>query len=383
MKGFKGEGRKGPDSAASFPGNHGIFMLGHELGNVLHGMLGITELLRDTGLSREQERWLKAIEHCGRQMHHLIESVASRHGETEPGIRPRPVPVDGVKLLEQAVIKHYSTARARHNQLYLLLDTDLPRCWKLDPRLLHQLLDNLMGNAVKFTQAGEIVLTATIAGQKYAPDSLLLRVTDTGPGVSAAVAQEIFEAYRKGEETIGAGSHSMGLGLFICQRIVRAMNASLDLREPDGGGACFEVLFPGVLQESSRKTWPRLLLLSRIHCQLDLEGTLRKSVEYFLSRLGVSCAGETRSDTEDSGDRLQIIISPAEATEKDAAPALKLESLDGVPGPHVLASPVLLSGLAPQLLDMALQWLSSRDKPGSAPARYRPEQRGDRDSHPA
>lgn len=360
-----------------------MFMLGHELGNVLHGMLGITELLRDSGLNQEQERWLKAIEHCGRQMHHLIESVASGHGEAEPGIRPRPVRVDGVKLLEQAVIKHFPAARARRNRLVLLLDADLPRCWELDPRLLHQLLDNLLSNAVKFTQAGEIVLSATIAGQQYTPDSLLLRVTDSGPGVSAAMVREIYEAYRQGEKAIGAGSHSMGLGLFICQSIVQAMNASLDLREPDGGGACFEVMLPGVLKESSQKTWPRFLLLSRIHCQLELEGTLRKSFEHFLSRLGVSWAGEPSSVTEASGDRLQIRISLVGATKKDAAPALKLESLDGFPGPHVLASPVLLSSLAPQLLDMALQCLSSRDKPGSAPARYRPEQKGDRGSHPA
>ena len=81
-----------------------------------------------------------------------------------------------------------------------------------------------------------------------------------------------------------------------------------------------------------------------------------------------------------------VLLAGLWATEPDcadAAPALKLESLDGFPGPHVLASPVLLSSLAPQLLDMALQCLSSRDKPGSAPARYRPEQKGDRGSHPA
>lgn len=348
-------------------------MLGHELGNVLNGLLGMTGLLRESGLSPEQRCWLDAIEQSGKQMHQLIESSSSVDCGAGPGVLPQFVRMDGIKLLEQVVISQVPAARVRNNRLVLLVDPDLPRYWCSDPRRLRQLLDNLLGNSAKFTQNGKIVVTATSSRCKNTPAALVLRVSDTGPGIPAAVAQRIFEAYRQGDDFSGTKPVGMGLGLFICQRIARLLNARLDWSEPEGGGACFEVTLQGALDASSENTWPGISLMSRIHCRLELRGNLRLSTENFLSRLGVSWSNDASTGLKDTGDRLQIRISQASRSEKEPSPALKFEPLVDGCGVKILLAPILQSALAPLLLNMALQWLSPGDTPDSDPGLCRPE----------
>jgi len=373
MKEFKGRGQERLISANSIPSNHKLFMLGHELGNVLNGLLGMTGLLRESGLSPEQRRWLDAIEQSGKQMHQLIASSSSVDCGAGPGVLPQIVRMDGIKLLEQVVISQIPAARASKNRLALLVDPDLPRYWCGDPCRLRQLLDNLLGNSAKFTQNGKIVLTATTSRRKNAPAALVLRVSDSGPGIPAAVAQRIFEPYRQGNDVSGTKPVGMGLGLFICQRIARLLNARLDWSEPEGGGACFEVTLQGALDASKEDAWPGISLMSRIHCLLELRGTLRLSTENFLSRLGVSWSDNASSSLKDTGDRLRIRISQAGRSEKEPSPALKFEPLADGCGVKILLAPLLQSALAPLLLNMALQWLSPGDKQGSDPGLCRPE----------
>jgi two-component system sensor histidine kinase/response regulator len=123
---------------------------------------------------------------------------------------------------------------AAAKEIALLLEVDAPpttlRC---DPRRLGQVLDNLLGNAVKFSPA----CSAVRVSLSRAPAGLRLCVTDQGPGIPEQERTRIFEAFHKGAARPTGGEASSGLGLAICQRIVSAHGGTLRAEDDPGGGA--------------------------------------------------------------------------------------------------------------------------------------------------
>jgi hypothetical protein len=358
-----------------FPVDHNVALLGHELGNVLNGLLGMAELLGDSGLNAEQFRWLKAIEHSSRQMQSLIQTVRFFESESGLSIVPRYNRTDGVELLEQVVISHTPAASSRNNQLLLVLDPDLPKHWFCDSCLVRQLLDNLVGNAIKFTSAGKIVIEVAAAhGSGTASEMLELRISDTGPGLGTAAGKWIFDAYQRSCPSTGDQSGDRGLGLFICRNIVLAMNGKISCSSPKSGGARFTVALPEAL--IFNETYSPVLnssLLAQIRCQLKLGEPLRRSVMNFLTRLGVSCSNHEPATAHTSGHGIVLLISDAAGMKENPLPGLLLtpQSRPGLAlGSRILAAPVLESSLGLLLLEMALQWRSLAIRngiPGSAP----------------
>jgi hypothetical protein len=355
------KGHKGDFPSTVFPDDHSVTMLGHELGNVLNGLLGMAELLGDSGLSAEQDRWLTAIEHSGRQMQSLISTVRFLKGGAGLNIVPRKRREDGMELLEQVIISHTPAARSRNNRLLLVTEPGLPRHWYCDACLVRQLLDNLLGNAIKFTRAGEIVVeVASAPGAGAAGEMLEFRITDTGPGLGAVAEKQIFGAYQRSSPSHGDNSGDRGLGLFICSKIVLAMNGRISCSSPKGGGACFEIAFPEVLT-LQQDAFPvlRSSLLAQIQCQLELGFPLRRSVENFLTNLGVRWSNHESTVAHSSGHGLTLVISDSARTRGNHHPGLLLMPVshpDREPGSRILDAPVLESNLGALLLEIALQW---------------------------
>lgn len=392
MKGYKHGGS--PSKV-----NQGVAELGHELGNVLNGLLGMTRLVRDSGLNAEQEYWLGAIEQSGRQLRSLIESFLHEPRQGGFSSRLKPVGLDGIELLEQALLAHAPAARTGVGRLLLIVAPAVPRQWYCDPCMLRQVLDNLLANALKFTPAGEVVLEVTTAAEgDWPPGTLRLAVVDTGPGIDPAQGQRIFRAYERGIDGVGDTVPGYGLGLFICRRIVRAMGGTIGCTSPDAGGACFEVVLPGVIATVPTRATPLpTRILRSVDCCLDLRGRLRQSVASCLTRLGVAwwlpAQGETpvtapEAETGSGGqsaNRLSISVTEVPAVVGHTGPTLSLraESPAGhVTGCKCLQLPILECALGPALLELALQWLWVRnDKPDSAPAQRRQGPRDGRDSH--
>jgi len=369
------KGHKGGFPTTKFPDDHSVAMLGHELGNVLNGLLGMAELLGNSGLSAEQDRWLTAIEHSGRQMQSLISTVRFIEGGAELNIVPRKCRADGMELLEQVITSHTPAARLRNNRLLLVTEPGLPRYWYCDACLVRQLLDNLVGNAIKFTCAGEIVVeVASVPGAGATGKILEFRITDTGPGLGAVAEKHIFGAYQRSAPSYGDNPGDRGLGLFICRKIVLAMNGRISCSSPSGGGACFQVNLPETLV-FQRNDIPvlRSSLLAQICCQLELDNPLRRSVENFLTDLGVRWSNQEPTLANSSGHSLDLVISDTARTPGNHAPGLLLTPLlhsGREPGSRILDAPVLESKLGALLLEIALQWrrLEIRNgTPGSVP----------------
>jgi hypothetical protein len=280
--------------------------------------------------------------------------------------------VDGLDLLEQVVISHTPAACAGNNRLLLVADPALPRYWLVDACLVRQLLDNLVGNAIKFTQSGEIVIGAESMVVDGTPgDAIRLIVSDTGPGFDGAVAEQIFSAYYRCTEAGKGGAGNRGLGLYICQSIAKAMSGRITTMSPEGGGARFEVLLPGAVPiEEPGWLIPRSTLLQQVECQLRLGGALRRSVANFLARLGVRySAGEF----DPPGKGFVLKISEAPGRGYGEPPSLLFAphpADDTAPRRRTLQAPLLESTLGAMLLEMALEWrglVLRNESPGSIP----------------
>jgi anti-sigma regulatory factor (Ser/Thr protein kinase) len=345
--------------------NQGVAELGHELGNVLNGLLGMTRLVRDSGLNAEQERWLRAIEQSGRQMRWLVDAFRCEPGCPDPAIPHHPVRLDGIDMLEQALLAHAPSARDSFNRLLLVADPQLPRYWMCDPRPLRQVLDNLLGNALKFTNSGEVVLEAERPGrQKAGPGDLRITVTDSGPGIDATLGSRMFAAYEQGEASVTGRSMGRGLGLFIARRIVESMGGAISWSSPANGGVRFEVLLPGVLaHEPAASGKLPTGMLRNLDCQVDLAGPLRRSVIGCLARLGTG-------HRHQEGEWLRVSLTELPMTGDHPGPVLGLTAQTAageVIGSKRLQAPILECSLGPLLLEFALEWLWIRnEKPGFA-----------------
>lgn len=329
--------------------------LDHEVGNVVNGLLGMARLVRDSGVTAEQDYWLQAIEQSGLQLGRLIGAFGRQRTSGDWPVIVRRTRLDGVGLLEQILLSHTPAARHRGNQLLLTVSPRLARIWHTDPCLLRQVLDNLLSNAIKFTSSGRVVLKAAPRlADASSRDTLILRVTDSGPGIDEAVGRRMFEAYQQGPGAAGAGS---GLGLSICRSIVIAMDADLDWSSPGRGGACFELRVPDVVERGSRAILPTPRLLRSLHCRLDLAGALRGSVAAMLSRLGVRWSLGDAGVANDGA--MQIVIEEAPARPGPDLLLRVVHPAGASPAARRLRAPLLERTLGPKLLELALAGVSA------------------------
>jgi hypothetical protein len=352
---------RAPAGPASAP-DRSIAILGHELDNVLNGLLGMARLLRESDLSPEQDRWSRAIEQSGQQMRRLVSSF--RSPALPPAARLEAARrLDGIDLLEQVVFSQLPLAAREGNRLLLTVDPGLPRFWNADPCSLRQLLDNLIGNANKFTSGGDILLHAGRLRPGGGQDGLALAVMDSGPGVDPGVATRIFEIGERGGAT-GCSQPGSGLGLYVCRQVAASMGGDIRLRPSPCGGAGFEVQLPGILAPACGQRAPPSRILDRVDCRLELDGVVRESVIGWLARLGVSWHDDVAAKRRRHRDQLALRISELQA-EHRPGPLLLLEPQPGR-GPagqaRRLEAPVVGSTLGPLLMEMGLEWLwLSRD----------------------
>lgn len=341
-------------------------VLRHELGNALCGLSGVTGLLRTSGLSADQERWLDVIEQSGRQMRRLVDMSACVRSLPDGAAQGSAGRLNGIELLEQVVCSRFPSAKIQRMRLLLHVSAELPVAWRSDACLLRQLLDNLLSNAIKFGDGGDVIISARTA--RDGPEgTLVLSVRDHGPGISRDQEQRVFDAYARAVNGTGRQPPGQGLGLFVCRHIVQALNGTIELRHPRSGGVEFRVCLPAVLHCAEARYSPEDPG-NGLRCRLDLDGALRKSVAMLLDRLGVPWE---RARPLDRGRVREETAGCAEVN--DAARAVTIREAktgDGIvllgPGPEAgefrqrLPGPVLESTLRDALRGLQRRTLQSQ-----------------------
>jgi signal transduction histidine kinase/CheY-like chemotaxis protein len=216
-----------------------LAQVSHDLRTPLHAIIGMPEVLHDGSLSATQRHELgivrDAAESLLRQINDLLDLTRLESGRLE--LACRDFLLDDV--LDPIVDLLGVTAARKGLVLQAWIEPGLDGTLHGDPDRLRQILQNLVGNAVKFTVQGEVTVRAFADG---APAQLVIEVQDTGPGLAEEQIERLFRPFERGP---GVGTvEGTGLGLAIVDRMVRAMKGGIEVTSLPGAGACFRVKLP-------------------------------------------------------------------------------------------------------------------------------------------
>ncbi|MCP5158270.1 MAG: response regulator [Gammaproteobacteria bacterium] len=216
-----------------------LAMMSHEIRTPLNGVLGMTELLQETTLSTQQRRFADTIQRSGQTLLAVINDILD-FSKIEAGqLGLEVVAFDLQALIEETAI--LLAERAHHKDLELLVDlaTDLPSQLRGDPGRLRQIMVNLVDNAIKFTDHGEVVIRLTVLAQDTQAARLRFTVSDTGIGMTLETQAQIFDAFTQADNSIARCYGGTGLGLTISKRLVQLMGGEIGVESTPHTGSSF------------------------------------------------------------------------------------------------------------------------------------------------
>ncbi len=210
----------------------------HEVRTPMNGILGMLELLRHTPLDGQQQHYVGTVQHCARALLMVINDILD-HAKIEAGkLTLDRVSFNLVDEVDEVLELFAHAAGEKPLQLAALVDPGLALHYWGDPIRLRQILMNLVGNAVKFTERGEV--RVVVGPEPEGPaGSLRIGVLDTGPGIPPDLQRHLFRAFSQGSHTHARKHGGTGLGLVIAKFLVEQMQGRIWLESPPGKGAAF------------------------------------------------------------------------------------------------------------------------------------------------
>ena len=221
-----------------------LAVVSHELRTPMNAMTGSIELFRRTSLDGEQRELLETMSQGTDVLLSLLNDILDFSKVESGQLDVEAIPVDLHKLLDGMVSMWSPRAADKSLDLRLQIGADVPRGISTDPMRLRQVLFNLISNAVKFTNEGEIVLTASVDRTSEATPFLRLGVTDTGCGMSEETAIRIFQPFQQADRSTARRFGGTGLGLSIGRSLAELMGGDLEVQSMEGAGSTFTLFLP-------------------------------------------------------------------------------------------------------------------------------------------
>lgn len=301
--------------------------MSHEIRTPLYGVLGTLELLGLTTLDPRQKTYLHTIQRSSATLFQLISDVLDVSKIESGQMAIESIEFCPLDMLEDTLHTYAAFAQRKGLQLYGCIDAQLPDCVVGDPMRIRQILNNLVSNALKFTDIGRVVIRARALRRGADKVDLEWQVTDSGVGISQAQQAKLFDLFYQAPDTAGQGG--AGLGLPICRWLAEMMDGQIKVVSEPGLGSSFTLKMSLPI---GRGELPGFPLLEPSATPVYVQAPVRELAESlcdWLGRLGIQASVATLPLASQNAQAVLVDMLPAGPRLSWAGPRVLC-----VPGAH-------------------------------------------------
>ena len=286
--------------------------MSHEIRTPMNGVVGMAELLNDTTLSDEQKLYANTIKNSGEALLVIINDVLDYSKIEADKLVLHEEVFDLERCIHEIVMLLQPTARDKGLTILVDYDLFLPTQFVGDPGRIRQVLTNLAGNAVKFTNEGHVTLRVTgISSPEEGTCAVHCMIEDTGIGIPEEKIDHVFGEFNQVEDERNRKFEGTGLGLAISRRLIELMKGEIWVESDEGKGSCFGFRIPLPIVEGSHAATPKLPQSLRHILLVDYSTLNSEILQRQLMLLGVeTTTADSVSDAlSKMNDSIDLILS--------------------------------------------------------------------------